>query len=100
MLFCQLGRAKSLPDICGGLACCEGKLSDLGITAPRRSTLAYANEHRPWELYKAVFFQLLTRCQAWLEGVGYLLYFFLIETSCPRNRTALWGPPSPKAVGL
>jgi len=46
MVFCQLGRAKSLREICGGLATCEGKLSHLGITAPRRSTLAYANEHR------------------------------------------------------
>lgn len=42
MLFCQLGRAKSLREICGGLACCEGKLSHLGITVPLRSTLAYA----------------------------------------------------------
>jgi len=68
MLFCQLGRAKSLREICGGLATCEGKLSHLGITAPSRSTLAYANEHRPWTLYKAVFFQLLTRCQAVAQG--------------------------------
>jgi hypothetical protein len=68
MLFCQLGRAKSLREICGGLACCEGKLSHLGITAPRRATLAYANAHRPWTLYQAVFFQLLTRCQAVAKG--------------------------------
>jgi len=68
MLFCQLGRAKSLREICGGLACCEGKLSHLGITAPRRSTLAYANEHRPWALYKTVFFQLLGRCQDVARG--------------------------------
>ncbi len=34
MRFCQLGRAKSLREICGGLATCEGKLSHLGITAP------------------------------------------------------------------
>ena len=61
MLFCQLGRAKSLREICGGLACAEGKLSHLGITAPSRSTLAYANEHRPWQLYQALFFQLLAR---------------------------------------
>ncbi|HEY6351633.1 MAG TPA: hypothetical protein VI636_19705 [Candidatus Angelobacter sp.] len=32
-------------------------------TAPKRSTLAYANQHRPWELYQTVFGQLLTRCQ-------------------------------------
>jgi hypothetical protein len=68
MLFCQLGRAKSLREICGGLACCEGKLSHLGITAPSRSTLAYANAHRPWTLHKAVFFQLLGRCQAVAQG--------------------------------
>jgi hypothetical protein len=68
MLFCQLGRAKSLREICGGLACCEGKLSHLGITTPKRATLAYANEHRPWTLHKAVFFQLLGRCQAIAAG--------------------------------
>ncbi len=68
MLFCQLGRAKSLREICGGLATCEGKLSHLGITAPSRSTLAYANAHRPWTLYQAIFFQLLGRCQAVAQG--------------------------------
>jgi len=68
MLFCQLGRAKSLREICGGLACAEGKLSHLGITAPRRSTLGYANEHRPWQLYQALFFQLLARCQGLAHG--------------------------------
>src|SRR3970040_1128681 len=29
MLFCQLGRAHSLREICGGLASCEGKLTHL-----------------------------------------------------------------------
>jgi Domain of unknown function (DUF4372)/Transposase DDE domain len=64
MLFCQLGKAHSLREITGGLASCEGRLAHLGITAPKRSTLAYANEHRPWPLYQAVFYQLLARCQA------------------------------------
>ena len=50
--------------ICGGLASCEGKLSHLGITAPARATLAYANEHRPWQLYRGVFEALLGRCEA------------------------------------
>ncbi len=68
MLFCQLGRAKSLREICGGLACAEGKLSHLGITAPSRSTLAYANAHRPWTLYQAIFFQILQRCHAVAQG--------------------------------
>jgi Domain of unknown function (DUF4372)/Transposase DDE domain len=64
MLFCQLGRAHSLREICGGLRSSEGKLKHLGITAPNRSTLAYANEHRPWQLYRAVFQALLGRCQS------------------------------------
>ena len=68
MLFCQLGRAHSLREICGGLASCEGKLSHLGITAPSRSTLAYANAHRPWQLYRAVFQELLARCQPLAQG--------------------------------
>ena len=68
MLFCQLGRAHSLREICGGLRSSEGKLKHLGITAPARSTLAYANEHRPWQLYRAVFQELLARCQAQMTG--------------------------------
>ncbi len=64
MLFCQLGHAKSLREICGGLAASEGKLRHLGLpTAPARSTLAYANEHRPWQLCQTVFDQLLAKCQ-------------------------------------
>jgi hypothetical protein len=71
MVFCQLGRAHSLREICGGLASCEGKLQHLGIAvAPKRSTLSYANEHRPWELFQTVFEQLLGRCQSWVAGQG------------------------------
>src|SRR5674476_1594149 len=51
MTFCQLAHADSLREICNGLACSEGKLVHLGITnAPNKSTLSYANEHRPAEL--------------------------------------------------
>lgn len=65
MLFCQLGHAQSLREITGGLAACEGKLRHLGVEeAPKRSTLSYANQHRPWQLYETVFYQLLSRCQA------------------------------------
>jgi Transposase DDE domain/Domain of unknown function (DUF4372) len=65
MLFCQLGRAHSLREICGGLAACEGKLRHLGLEdAPKRSTLSYANEHRPWEVYQDVFWALEARCRS------------------------------------
>jgi len=64
MLFCQLGQAQSLREICGGLATCLGKLKHLGIDdAPKRSTLSYANEHRPWQLYQLMFYRLLEKCQ-------------------------------------
>ena len=65
MLFCQMGAAPSLREICGGLATAMGKLVHLGLRqAPTRSTLAYANAHRPWQLYESVFYTLLQRCQA------------------------------------
>jgi hypothetical protein len=64
MLFCQLAQAKSLREITEGLQACEGKLKHLGLPdAPARATLAYANSHRPWQLFETVFQQLLTHCQ-------------------------------------
>jgi hypothetical protein len=68
MLFCQLGRAHSFREISGGLRSCGRKLKHLGISAPSRSTLAYANEHRPWQLYQRIFLQLLDRCRNQVQG--------------------------------
>ena len=65
MLFCQLAQARSLREISDGLRSCEGRLRHLGLEeAPRRSTLSYANAHRPWQLYERVFYQLLSRVGA------------------------------------
>ena len=62
MLFCQLAHADSLREICNGLACCLGKLVHLGIgVAPKKSTLAYANKHRPAKLYEDLFYTALAR---------------------------------------
>src|SRR5207244_3766560 len=63
MMFCQLGRAQSLREITDGLRSFEGKLNHRGIEAPARSTLAYANEHRPWEIYRDVCMAMLDRCR-------------------------------------
>ena len=64
MLFCQLAQARSLREIVDGLKSCEGKLKHLGLQQePKRSTLSYANAHRPWELYQRLFYDLLTQCQ-------------------------------------
>ena len=69
MLLCQLGQAHSLREICGGLATSLGKMIHLGLRkAPSRSTLAYANEHRPWQLYEKLFYHILGLCKHQFAG--------------------------------
>ena len=70
-LFCQLGRTHSLREIGGGLAGGEGQWKPLGVpVAPQKSTLAYAQEQRPWELYQTVFEQTLLQCQERVSRQG------------------------------
>lgn len=69
MLFCQIGQAHSLREIVGGLSSAMGKLKHLGIDdGPKRSTLSYANNHRPWRLYETIFYSFLQRCMAQSRG--------------------------------
>jgi len=69
MLFCQLAQAKSLREICGGLACCIGKLRHLGLKdAPKKSTLSYANARRPWEMFRDLFYATLKTCKIAAPG--------------------------------
>jgi hypothetical protein len=60
MLYAQRAGAHSLREICGGLASATGKLIHLGVEkAPSRSTLSYANTHRPWRVFEEVFYSLV-----------------------------------------
>jgi hypothetical protein len=69
MLFCQLAQAKSIREIQGGLRSCEGKLRHLGMeSAPKRSTLSYANKHRPWQVYQRLFYSVLEQVQGFAPG--------------------------------
>jgi len=69
MAFCQLSQADSLREICTGLSCTLGKLRHLGVSeAPKRSTLSYANAHRPAAMYEELFWQTLSR----FRGAGEL----------------------------
>jgi len=62
MLFCQLAQAKSLREISDGLRCCLGKLIHLNVRkAPPKSTLSYANAHRPWRMFEDLFHVVLGR---------------------------------------
>jgi len=69
MLFCHIGQAKSLREITGGLASAQGKLLHLGLkSAPKKSTLSYANAHRPWQLFQDLFYETLHWCQLAAPG--------------------------------
>jgi hypothetical protein len=62
MLFSQLAQADSLREICNGLRCCHGKIKHLGTDkAPNKSTLAYANKHRPASFFEALFYKSYQR---------------------------------------
>lgn len=63
MLFGQLAGQDSLRCIEAGLATQSRSLYHLGIEPVHRSTLAYANEHRSYTLFEALFFQMLSKCQ-------------------------------------
>ena len=78
MLFCQLGSVNSLRDIANGLAASEGKLRHLGLpAAPPRSTLSYANAHRPSAVFEDLFYRLLesARSQAQQSGMRHKFRF-------------------------
>jgi len=65
MTFCHLAGADSLRDICNGLKCCLGKVRHLGIIkAASKSTLSYANNHRPAELFEDLFYASLKHFMA------------------------------------
>lgn len=69
MLFMQLGKAQSLKEICFGLGSCNGRLSHLGLLhGPKKSTLAYANKNRSYEIYRDTFFKMLATAQATIGG--------------------------------
>ena len=69
MIFSHLARADSLREICHGLATTSGKLVHLGVgSSPCRSTLSYANAHRPAALFEELFYATLER----FRQVGHL----------------------------
>jgi hypothetical protein len=71
MEFCQIAGAHSLRDITSGLKTITGKVAHLGLSeAPARSTLSYANAHRPWQLFEMVFYDVLAECQALARSKG------------------------------
>ena len=64
MLMGQLAGRSSLRDIIANLSAQPNKRYHLGCVPVTRSSLARVNEQQPWELYQALFYKLLSRCQA------------------------------------
>ncbi|CAO0820282.1 hypothetical protein DFAR_1470027 [Desulfarculales bacterium] len=99
MLFCHLARADSLREICQSLFCCLDKLSHLEVSAaPKRSTLPYANQHRPSSLFRALFFKAMERFRA-QGSLGRKKRRIQIQEPAPEPGL-LYHHPVPKPVPL
>ena len=68
MLFCQLGRAHSLREICGGLACCEGQLKHLGV--PVATQEVHAGLSLRWRAFSFLLHRNEARMVELEAGVG------------------------------
>ncbi len=65
MVFCQFSKSNSLNEICNGMRSATGDLNHLGLDrAMKKSSLAYNNEHRSWEVFRDMYFVLYDQfCQ-------------------------------------
>lgn len=61
MLYAQLSGQTGLRGIENGIALQSNKLYHLGVIPVKRSTLSYANNRRPYEIYEKLFYVLLSR---------------------------------------
>lgn len=64
MMVSQLSGRKSLRDVVENLKAQGHKLYHLGMKQVSRATLARVNDQQPHELYKELFYKMLSRCQA------------------------------------
>jgi hypothetical protein len=61
LLYAQLSGRESMRDLVSGIRCFGSKLYHLGARVTRRSTLSDANNTRPYEIYRDIFFSLSSR---------------------------------------
>jgi DDE family transposase/uncharacterized protein DUF4372 len=67
LLYGQLSGAVSLREIITGMASHQTRLYHLGAAPVKRSTLADANAHRPWQVFGDVFAALLAQAHRGLR---------------------------------
>lgn len=85
MLFCHFSKSNSLNEICNGVRSATGDLNHLGVTkALKKSSLAYINENRSWELFRDMYFELYDRLKPSLKMNRKLLpkrQIFLLDST-------------------
>lgn len=70
LLYAQVTEKNSLRDIETGLRMWDSKWYHLGLHSVARSTLARANEKRPYQIYESMFYELLKQCKKISNGTA------------------------------
>lgn len=70
LLYAQATGKDSLRGIETGLKMRDSTWYHLGLTTVARSTLASANEKRPWMIYESLFYALLKQCTSLSSGTA------------------------------
>lgn len=64
MLFCHLAKSTSVREISDGLRSAAGNLNHLGVErSPSKSSVSYINQHRSWEVFRDLYFELLEKLE-------------------------------------
>jgi len=71
MCIGQLSGRRSLRDVVDDVSAQQQRLYHLGSTKLSRSNLSRINEDKPYQLYEAVFGELLKRCRSLAPGHGF-----------------------------
>lgn len=70
LLYAQATGKDSLRGIETGLKMRDSKWYHLGLTTVAKTTLATANEKRPWQIYESLFYTLLGNCKELHSGTA------------------------------
>lgn len=68
LLYAQATGKESLREIETGLKVQQNKWYHLGLTSVARSTISYANNQRPYQIYENLFYALLQECKTLCKG--------------------------------
>ncbi|MGH3515517.1 MAG: IS4 family transposase [Pseudonocardiaceae bacterium] len=101
LLYGQLAGAQSLREIETGLESHKSRLYHLGVSAPRRSTLADANRSRPAAVFAELFAVMMARAHRGLRRHLAELTYLIDSTGLRLDRRSLdWARFSEKVCGV